>query len=65
VYSASAHNIAADLPGSTIVAVKMISGDATVEEKRSFVDEAVLMKKFSKPWHENVSHLLTLISVLP
>jgi hypothetical protein len=58
VYSASAHNIAADLPGSTIVAVKMISEDATVEEKKSFVDEAVLMKKFSKPWHENVCGFL-------
>ena len=54
VFSASAYNISADLPGSTVVAVKMIAENATVEEKRSLLSEAELMKKFSKPWHENV-----------
>jgi hypothetical protein len=54
VYSASAYSISADLPGPCVVAVKMISEQATVDEKRAFLHEADLMKKFSKPWHENV-----------
>jgi hypothetical protein len=54
VYSAAATNITEDKPGTTSVAVKMIAPDATAEEKRAFLEEANIMKKFSKPWNDNV-----------
>lgn len=39
----------------TNVAVKMCKADSTVDDKRSFLAEANLMKSFSKPSHSNVS----------
>ena len=57
VFSATATNITADQPGISSVAVKMIAKDALADEKRAFLEEATIMKKFSKPWHENVSAL--------
>ena len=57
VFSATATNITADQPGTSSVAVKMIAKDAWADEKRAFLEEATIMKKFSKPWHENVSAL--------
>jgi hypothetical protein len=59
VFSATATNITADHPGISSVAVKMIVKDASADEKRAFLEEATIMKKFSKPWHENVSASLT------
>jgi hypothetical protein len=54
VFSAVASNITEDHPGTTSAAVKMIAQDATAEEKRAFLEEANIMKKFSKPWNDNV-----------
>ncbi len=54
VYAAKARNVQPDLPGWTDVAVKMLNDDASVQDKKEFVAEANLMKKFSKPWHSNV-----------
>ena len=54
VMAAQARSVQPDLPGVTNVAVKMLADKATPSEKREFVAEAELMKKFSKPWHVNV-----------
>ena len=54
VTAATAMNVQRDLPGATLVAVKMCNDKATVQDKKDFIAEANLMKKFSKPWHQNV-----------
>lgn len=54
VFAATIKNIQADLPGLVNVAVKTLAEDATVAQKNDFIAEAELMKRFSKPWNENV-----------
>ncbi len=55
VMTGTAVDIQPDLPKTTHVAIKMCADDATNDDKRQFVAEMELMKKFSKPFHPNVS----------
>ena len=54
VVRATVLNVRPDLPGTTTAAVKVLAQDASVTDMTAFVAEADLMKKFARPWHENV-----------
>ena len=54
VMSAMVKDIQPDVPGTVKVAVKMCPPNATVTDKKDFLAECNLMKKFSRPWHPNV-----------
>ena len=64
VFSATASNITTDMPGNSVVAVKVTTEDATPAVKHAFLEEATLMKQFSKPWHENVRLIVCCLDVL-
>ena len=53
VSAATAINVQKDLPGVSLVAVKICTL-TTIEEKNNFIAEANIMKQFGKPWHPNV-----------
>jgi hypothetical protein len=64
VFSATASNITTDMPGNSVVAVKVTTEDATPAVKHAFLEEATLMKQFSKPWHENVCQAVCCLVML-
>ena len=61
IYAGSAINIRPDLPGVTKVVIKRLNPNAPLEERQKLIEEANLLKKFSKQWHAGVRFNLQLL----